>query len=62
LPDIFVVIEKQLGLKLVKTKGIPLEVIVVDHVDKVPTGNYFSVITRACVVLLRTSAWTKVRP
>jgi uncharacterized protein (TIGR03435 family) len=39
LPDIFVAIEKQLGLKLVKTKDIPLEVIVVDHVDKVPTGN-----------------------
>ncbi len=39
LPNIFVAIEKQLGLKLVKTKDIPLEVIVVDRVDKIPTGN-----------------------
>ena len=39
LPNIFVAIEKQIGLKLVKTKDIPLDVVVVDHVDKVPTGN-----------------------
>ena len=39
LPDIFAAIEKQLGLRLVKTKDIPLDVIVVDHVDKIPTGN-----------------------
>jgi uncharacterized protein (TIGR03435 family) len=39
LPNIFVAIERQLGLKLVKTKGIPLDVIVVDRVDKIPTGN-----------------------
>lgn len=39
LPNIFVAIEKQLGLKLEKTRDIPLDVIVVDHVDKVPTEN-----------------------
>jgi len=39
LPTIFVAIEKQLGLKLEKTPGVPLDVIVVDRVDKVPTEN-----------------------
>jgi uncharacterized protein (TIGR03435 family) len=39
LPNILVALEKQMGLKLVKTKAIPLDVIVVDHVEKVPTGN-----------------------
>jgi uncharacterized protein (TIGR03435 family) len=39
LPNILVALEKQIGLKLVKTKAIPLDVIVVDHVEKVPTGN-----------------------
>jgi uncharacterized protein (TIGR03435 family) len=39
LPNIFVALEKQIGLRLVKTKDIPLDVIVVDHVEKVPTGN-----------------------
>jgi len=38
-PNIFAAFEKQLGLKLVKSKDIPLDVIVVDQVDKVPTGN-----------------------
>jgi uncharacterized protein (TIGR03435 family) len=38
-PNIFMAFEKQIGLKLVKTRDIPLDVIVVDHVDKVPTGN-----------------------
>jgi uncharacterized protein (TIGR03435 family) len=37
--NIFVALEKQLGLKLVKTHAIPLDVIVVDRVDKIPTGN-----------------------
>ena len=32
-------LEKQLGLKLVKVKGIPVDVLVIDHVDKVPTDN-----------------------
>jgi len=38
-PNIFIALEKQLGLKLVKTHDIPLDVIVVDRVDKVPTEN-----------------------
>lgn len=39
IPDIFSALQKQLGLKLEKTRDIPLDVIVVDRVDKVPTGN-----------------------
>lgn len=39
LPDIFAAVEKQLGLRLVKNNDIPLDVIVVDHVDKTPTAN-----------------------
>jgi uncharacterized protein (TIGR03435 family) len=38
-PSFFTEIEKQLGLKLVKTKGVPVEVIVIDHVEKIPTEN-----------------------
>jgi uncharacterized protein (TIGR03435 family) len=34
-----VAVEKQLGLRLEKAKDIPLDVIVVDHVDEVPTEN-----------------------
>ena len=37
--DAFAAFEKQIGLKLVKTKDIQLDIIVVDHVDKVPAGN-----------------------
>jgi uncharacterized protein (TIGR03435 family) len=39
VPNIFVALQKQLGLKLVKVKEIPLDVIVVDHADKTPTAN-----------------------
>jgi uncharacterized protein (TIGR03435 family) len=39
VPNIFVALQKQLGLKLVKVKEIPLDVIVIDHVDKTPTAN-----------------------
>jgi uncharacterized protein (TIGR03435 family) len=39
LPDIFGAVEEQLGLKLVKVKPVPVDVIVVDHVDKAPTEN-----------------------
>jgi uncharacterized protein (TIGR03435 family) len=39
LPNIFVALEKQIGLKLVKAKAILLDVIVVDRVEKVPVGN-----------------------
>jgi uncharacterized protein (TIGR03435 family) len=38
-PSIFVAVQKQLGLKLNKTRELPLDVIVVDHVEKVPTPN-----------------------
>lgn len=37
-PGIFTAVEKQLGLKLDKSKA-PLDVIVIDHVDKVPVDN-----------------------
>ena len=36
---IFKAIEKQLGLKLEKTSDVPADLIVVDHVDKIPTEN-----------------------
>jgi uncharacterized protein (TIGR03435 family) len=39
LPSIFAAVEKQLGLKLVKVKDVPVEVIIVDAADKVPTEN-----------------------
>ena len=39
LPTIFVVFEKQFGLELKKVKDIPLDVVIVDHVDKLPTAN-----------------------
>ena len=38
-PSIFTAVQKQLGLKLNRVKDVPLDVIVVDRVDKVPTAN-----------------------
>jgi uncharacterized protein (TIGR03435 family) len=38
LPDVFGAVQAQLGLKLEPKKG-PMEMIVVDHVEKTPTGN-----------------------
>ncbi len=38
-PSIFVALQKQLGLKLNKVKDVPLDLIVVDHVEKTPTAN-----------------------
>jgi uncharacterized protein (TIGR03435 family) len=38
LPDLFTAIRQQLGLKLEASKE-PLEVLVVDHAEKVPIGN-----------------------
>jgi uncharacterized protein (TIGR03435 family) len=38
-PSIFAALEAQLGLKLEKVQNVPVEVIVVDRVDKVPTDN-----------------------
>jgi uncharacterized protein (TIGR03435 family) len=39
LPNIFNAIEKQLGLKLTKVKDVPVDFIVIDHAEKVPTEN-----------------------
>ena len=39
VPNIFVALQRQLGLRLVKTNDVPLDEIVVDHVDKIPAGN-----------------------
>ena len=38
LPDIFAALEAQLGLKL-ESKKVTVEVLVVDHIEKMPTGN-----------------------
>jgi len=38
-PSIFVAVQKQLGLRLNKVAAVPLDMIVVDSVDKVPTAN-----------------------
>jgi len=35
-PSLFTALEKQLGLKLVKVKSVPVDMLVVDSVDKVP--------------------------
>jgi uncharacterized protein (TIGR03435 family) len=39
LPNIFVAIEKQLGLKLVKVKDVPTDILVIDRADKTPEEN-----------------------
>jgi uncharacterized protein (TIGR03435 family) len=37
-PGVFAALEKQLGLKLVKTRAL-LDFMVIDHIDKVPIDN-----------------------
>jgi uncharacterized protein (TIGR03435 family) len=38
LPDLFAALQSQLGLKL-ERKPVSVEVFVVDHIEKTPTGN-----------------------
>jgi uncharacterized protein (TIGR03435 family) len=38
VPDLFTALQQQLGLQLLRKK-IPLDVVVVDSIDKLPTGN-----------------------
>jgi uncharacterized protein (TIGR03435 family) len=38
-PDIFAAVQKELGLRLVKTADVAMDVIVVDALNKIPTGN-----------------------
>jgi uncharacterized protein (TIGR03435 family) len=38
-PDLFVALQKQLGLKLTKTAEVPIDLVVVDALEKTPTAN-----------------------
>lgn len=38
-PNIFTALEKQLGLKLEKAQDVPVDVIVIDKMDKIPAAN-----------------------
>jgi uncharacterized protein (TIGR03435 family) len=38
-PSLFTALEQQLGLKLVRAKNVPVDVFVVDKLDKIPTEN-----------------------
>jgi uncharacterized protein (TIGR03435 family) len=38
-PDIVAAVQQQLGLKLQKVKDVPIDVLVVDHIDQTPTEN-----------------------
>lgn len=38
-PNIFNAMQQQLGLKLQKVKDVPIDVLVVDHIDEAPTGD-----------------------
>lgn len=37
-PDLFAAVQEQLGLKLERKKG-PVEILVIDHAERIPTGN-----------------------
>lgn len=38
-PNLFVAVQKELGLRLIKTADVPMDVVVVDALDKTPTQN-----------------------
>jgi len=38
-PNIVAAVQQQLGLKLQKVKDVPIDVLVVDHIDQTPTDN-----------------------
>ena len=38
LPDFFIALQQQLGLKL-ESRRVPVDFLVIDHVDKIPTDN-----------------------
>jgi uncharacterized protein (TIGR03435 family) len=38
-PNIFNAVQQQLGLKLTKVKDVPVEVLIVEHADPIPTDN-----------------------
>lgn len=38
-PTVFMAVEKQLGLVLRKTKGVTVDVLVIEHADRIPTEN-----------------------
>lgn len=38
-PNIFNAMQQQLGLKLQKVKDVPIDVLVIDHIDQTATGN-----------------------
>jgi uncharacterized protein (TIGR03435 family) len=38
LPSVFAAVEEQLGLKL-ESRKVPVDILVVDHVERTPTGN-----------------------
>jgi uncharacterized protein (TIGR03435 family) len=39
LPTVFKAVEQQLGLRLIKTKDILVDTIVIDHAERLPVGN-----------------------
>ena len=39
VPNLFAALEKQFGLRLVKARAVPVDVLIVDHADKIPAGN-----------------------
>lgn len=39
LPTVFTALEEELGLKLVRDRKVPVEVLVIEHVERIPTAN-----------------------